>query len=189
MAREPMLQPLPADEWDAETRALVGAESPGGGQVLNVFATLAHHPKLMKRWMVFGTHVLAKSTLPARDRELLILRTGWLCRSPYEWGQHVVIARSCGIGDDEIERIAAGPDAPGWSALDALLLQAVDELHGDQCITAGTYHALAAHYDEQQMLDLVFTVGQYHLVSMALNTFRVQRDDGVSGVIMPERDT
>src|SRR5262249_26102945 len=77
---EPRLAPKPRDEWDDETRALIGDNS------LNIFATLAHHPKLMKRWMVFGSHVLAKNTLPARDRELLILRTGWNCGSPYEWG-------------------------------------------------------------------------------------------------------
>src|SRR5215813_10852378 len=92
------------------------------GKPLNIFATLAHHPGLMKRWLVFGTHVLAKSTLPARDRELAILRIGWLCRAEYEWGQHVQIARGVGIADDEIERVAAGPDAPGWSAGEAALL-------------------------------------------------------------------
>jgi 4-carboxymuconolactone decarboxylase len=178
----PRLAPLPSAEWDDETRALIG-DNP-----LNIFATLAHHPKLMKRWMVFGNHVLAKSTLPARERELLILRTGWNCRAPYEWGQHVAIGRAAGISDEEIERIAAGPDAPGWDPFDATLLRAADELHGDDMIGDATYAALAARYDAQQLLDVVFTVGQYHLVSMALNTLRVQRDDGVTGVPMPERD-
>ncbi|HEX5097096.1 MAG TPA: carboxymuconolactone decarboxylase family protein, partial [Acidimicrobiia bacterium] len=81
---EPRLQPLSSDAIDPELPAAFG------GKVLNIFGTLAYHPKLMKRWLVFGNHVLAKSTLPARDREILILRTGWKCRSPYEWGQHVV---------------------------------------------------------------------------------------------------
>ena len=78
---EPRLEPLARDEWDDETRALLGDD-----RTINIFATLAHHPKLMKRWLVFGNHVLAKSTLPPRDRELLILRTGWNCRASYEWG-------------------------------------------------------------------------------------------------------
>jgi 4-carboxymuconolactone decarboxylase len=179
---EPRLQPLPRDEWDDETRALLG-EHP-----INVFGTLAHHPKLMKRWMVFGNHVLAKSTLDARDRELLILRTGWNCRSPYEWGQHVAIARAVGVGDDEITRVADGPDANGWSVADATLLRAADELHEEQTLSDATYAALAARYDAQGLIDIVFTVGQYHLVSMALNTFRVERDDGVSGVPVPARE-
>jgi alkylhydroperoxidase family enzyme len=179
---EPRISPLPHAEWDAEVQSLVGNAN------LNIFGTLAHHPKLMKRWLVFGNHVLAKSTLSARDRELLILRTGWNCRAPYEWGQHVAIGRTVGITDEEVARIADGPDAPGWAANEATLLRAADELHGEQTMTDATYDALAAVYDEQQLLDIVFTVGQYHLVSMALNTFRVQRDDGVSGVPMPTRD-
>ncbi|MGO9876284.1 MAG: carboxymuconolactone decarboxylase family protein [Acidimicrobiia bacterium] len=179
---DPRVAPLPSAEWDDETRILLGDRS------LNIFATLAHHPKLMKRWMVFGNHVLAKSTLSARERELLILRTGWNCRAPYEWGQHVAIARGVGITDDEIERIASGPDEPGWDRFDACLLRAADELHDDQSLTDVTYAALAERYDEQQLLDVVFTVGQYHLVSMALNSMRVQRDDGVTGVPFPERD-
>jgi 4-carboxymuconolactone decarboxylase len=175
------MQPRPAAELDDETRALVGERS------LNIFGTLAHHPKLLKRWMVFGNHVLAKSTLPARDRELLILRTGWNCRAPYEWGQHVAIARVVGITDAEVERVAAGPDAPGWDPFEAALMRAADELHTDQSLSDATYAALAERYDEQRLLDLVFTVGQYHLVSMALNSLRVQRDDGVTGVPFPER--
>ena len=179
---EPRLQPLPREEWDDETRALLG------DRTLNVFATFAHHPKLMKRWLVFGNHVLAKSTLPARDRELLVLRTGWNCRAPYEWGQHVAIARGIGISDDEIARVAEGPDADGWSAADAALLRAADELHNEQTVSDSTYAALASRYDAPGLLDLVFTVGQYHLVSMALNAFRVERDDDVTGVPIPARE-
>jgi alkylhydroperoxidase family enzyme len=182
MNMSPRLDPKPIAEWDDETRGIIGESS------LNIFATLAHHPKLMKRWMVFGNHVLAKNTVPARERELLILRTGWNCRAPYEWGQHVVIGRAAGISDEEIERIAAGPDAPGWDPFDAALLRAADELHGDDSLTDETYAALAARYDAQQLLDVVFTVGQYHLVSMALNAFRVERDDDATGVPMPARD-
>ncbi len=179
---EPRLQPLPREEWDDETRALLG------DRTLKIFATFAHHPKLMKRWLVFGNHVLAKSTLRGRDRELLILRTGWNCRAPYEWGQHVAIARGVGISDDEIARVAVGPDADGWSEADAALLRAADELHNEQTFSDSTYAALASRYDAQALLDLVFTVGQYHLVSMALNAFRVERDDDVTGVPIPARE-
>jgi alkylhydroperoxidase family enzyme len=171
---------LSPDQWDEETRVLLGDRS------LNIFSTLAHHPKLMKRWLVFGNHVLAKSSLADRDRELLILRTGWNCQAPYEWGQHVAIGRVAGITDDEITRLTKGADEPGWADREAALLRAADQLHAEQMVDDVTYAALAEHYDEQQLLDIVFTVGQYHLVSMALNTFRVQRDDGVTGVPLPE---
>ncbi len=170
---KPRLEPLPLEEIDADTR-----ERFGGGPMLNIFRTLAHHPKLLKRWLVFGNHVLAKSTLAPRERELAILRVGWLCRAEYEWGQHVLIARAEGVSDDEVARIAAGPDAAGWSERERALLRAVDELHADACIADATWADLADHYDTQQVLDLIFTVGQYTLVSMALNSLGVRPEPG-----------
>jgi alkylhydroperoxidase family enzyme len=155
---------------------------------LNIFGTMVRHPKLLKRWLVFGNHVLAKNTLPARERELLILRTGWNCRAPYEWGQHVVIGRAAGLTDEEITRVAHAPDSAEWTAHERLLLRAADELHETQSLTDATYGELAAEFNEQQLLDIVFTVGQYHLVSMALNAFGVERDDGVTGLPIPARD-
>jgi alkylhydroperoxidase family enzyme len=151
------------------------------GRVLNIYRTLVAHPKLLKRWGVFGTHVLYKSTLPARERELLILRTGWLCQSEYEWGQHVIIGKGTGLTDEEIERVKVGPDAREWSPFDAALLRAADELHNDSFISDDTWEALSDRYDTPQIIDLIFAVGQYHIVSMALNSLGVQLDAGVKG--------
>jgi alkylhydroperoxidase family enzyme len=180
---KPRIAPLADAEMDPEIRELLGVASQGvgAGRVLNIFRTLAHHPKLLKRWLVFGSHVLAKSTLPARERELAILRVGWKCRSEYEWGQHVAIGRASGLSDDEIRRIAAGPDAPGWSELDAWILRGCDELVGDHFLADATWAGLSAHWSTEQLVDFVFAVGQYVLVSMALNSFGVQLDAGVEG--------
>jgi 4-carboxymuconolactone decarboxylase len=182
---KPRVEPLELEQADPETReqlAKLAGGGLGGGRLLNIFGTLAHHPELMRRWLVFGNHVLGKSTLPARERELAILRVGYLCKSEYEWGQHVLIARRCGISDAEIARVAAGPDAPGWSAADAAVIRAADELHADQMITDATWADLARTFRRQQLMDLVFAIGQYHLVAMALNSFGVQRDPGVPGL-------
>lgn len=172
----PRLAPTTAADWDEETAALVTG---AGG--LNLFATLAHHPKLLKRWLVFGGHVLMKSTLPARERELLILRTGWRCGSDYEFGQHTVIGRQCGLSDDEIRRLTGAADDPAWSADDAVLVRAADELVDDHCLSDETWAALTARWSTEQVIDLVFAVGQYTLVSMALRSFGVERDPGVPG--------
>ena len=176
----PRIEPVPESEWSDEVREVL-PRGAGAGRVANVFTTFARHPKLLKRWLVFGNHVLAKSTLSAREREIAILRIGWLCRCEYEWGQHVVIGRRAGLGDDEIRRIAEGPSAPGWDPFDVTLLTAVDELHADSMITDRTWSALSARYDTKQLLDLIFAVGQYTLVSMALNTLGVALDDGIEG--------
>jgi len=173
----PRLAPLAPDEMDPELRL--------GDTPLNIFRTLAHHPKLLKRWLVFGNHLLAKSTLPPREREIAILRVGWLCRAGYEWGQHVKIGLDAGLSEDEIDRITRGPEAEGWSDAERALLSATDELHQDSFVSDDTWTALAKHLETQQLLDLIFTVGQYHMVSMALNTLGVQLEAGVAG--LPER--
>jgi len=164
---------------DDESRELLRGIAVGPAN--NIFRTFVNHPKLLKRWLVFGNHVLFKSTLPARDREILILRTGWRCRAEYEWGQHVLIGKAIGLSDEEIIRIADGPDAPGWDPFDAALLRAADELHDDQILSEATWKALSERYSAQQLMDAVFAVGQYTLVSMALNSFGVQLDPGVQG--------
>jgi alkylhydroperoxidase family enzyme len=169
---------LQTAQWDATAKEIMGRVD---GEPLNIFKTLANHSGLMKRWMVFANHILGKSTLPVRERELIILRIGYLCRSGYEWGQHVLIARRAKMTDDEIRRIQAGADAKGWSEADRLLLKATDELHADAHVSDATWHGLAKHFNTQQLMDIVFTIGQYNLVSMALNSFGVQADPGLPG--------
>jgi alkylhydroperoxidase family enzyme len=185
---EPLLPPKPRDEWDDRTRELVEVMPSATGEPLNIFATLAHHPLLLRRWLTFGGHVLGTNTMPPRERELVILRVGWLCGSQYEWGQHVVIARREGLTDDEIAAVAEGPDSSRWEELETLLLRATDELHQWAVVSERTWRRLADHYTEQQMLDLVFTVGQYRLVSMVLSSCRVERDDGVDESTVPFPD-
>ena len=117
---------------------------------------------------------MRETSLPPRHRELLILRTGWNCQSEYEFAQHARYGRSVGLSDEEIRRVAAGPEDEGWDPFDASLLRAADELHGDAFISDATWDALAERYSVQQLMDAVFTVGAYHIVSMALNSFGVQ---------------
>jgi 4-carboxymuconolactone decarboxylase len=173
---KPRLAPLDLDKLDSDVRARFGT-----GKILNIFRTLAHHPKLMTRWLVFGNHILAKNTLSARDRELAILRVGWLCKAEYEWAQHAEIALNSDISPEEIKRVTQGPDAEGWGEREVAVLRAADELVGDAFISDETWTALSAFYGKEQLMDLIFTVGQYNLVSMALNTLGVQLEDGVEG--------
>lgn len=176
----PRIPPIPETAWNDDQKAIFG-NARMGGRVLNIFKTLANHPPLGKRWLVFANHILGKSTLSVRDREILILRIGWLCRAGYEWGQHVVIGKEAGMTDADMERIKQGAEAPGWTRAEALLIKATDELHADAFVTDATWTALTEFYDTQQMMDIVFTVGQYNLVSMALNSFGVQLDEGIKG--------
>ncbi|HTR83674.1 MAG TPA: carboxymuconolactone decarboxylase family protein [Reyranella sp.] len=147
------------------------------GRVFNIFKVLAHHPKLVKRWTPFAGHILAKQTLPFRDRELLILRIGWLNQAEYEFAQHELIAKRGGLTEADIERIKQGPKAPGWTAHEAALMQAADDLHENSVVSEETWAVLAKTYSTEQLMDAVFTVGQYNMVSWALNSFGVPLDD------------
>jgi len=178
----PRVPALAPGEWGPEAEEVLGPlRGAMGGRALNIFGTLAHHPELLRRWLVFANHVLGKSTLPARERELAILRVGWLCSAEYEWGQHVLVARQVGIDAAEIARVAKGPDAPGWTPREAAVLRAADELWREARVGDATWVELSRHFDVPQLLDLVFAIGQYTLVSMALNTLGVERDPGVPG--------
>ncbi len=178
----PRIPPLEDSDWSDDAREVLGPMAERSQRpLLNIFRTLGHHPKLLKRWLVFGNHVLAHSTLPPRERELVILRIGWLCRAEYEFAQHRAIALASGVSEEEVARVCDGPEAAGWSPLEAALLRATDELHADAFVSDATWKELEAHLDRLQVMDLVFTVGQYNLVSMALNSFGVQLEPGAEG--------
>lgn len=174
---KPRIAPLSDDQLSPEQSEALEAFRPG--PVLNIFRTLAHAPKALTRFNAWGGYVLSRrNDLSARDREIVILRTGYLCKSGYEWRQHVRIGLREGLTEDEIARIKLGAAAPGWSAADAALIRASDELHADQFITDQTWADLRRHYSEKQAMDVVFTAAQYTQVSMFLNTFGVQLDEG-----------
>jgi alkylhydroperoxidase family enzyme len=128
--------------------------------------------------MVNLGRALRAGGIPDRDREILILRTGWNCGSRYELAQHRRIALEIGMDEVDLRRIRSGPDAPGWEPFDAALCRAADELHRTHDISDVTWAVLAERYDEQQLIQATLVVGYYHLVSFALNTLRVPLEDG-----------
>ncbi len=178
---EPRLAPLAESQWSEKQSELLTPYKRSDGKILNVMTTIGRHPELLERFMPFAMYVLQEQTLPARDREMLILRIGWLCQAKYEFGHHTLSGKQVGLTDEEILRITRGPDDLGWSDFDAALIRAADELYHDAIISDATWNALSQRYEKKQLMDVVFTVGQYNLVSWALNSFGVQLDDGVPG--------
>jgi len=180
----PRIEPVDLDRLDTDQRAALepflasDGGKVGGGKILNIFRTLAHAPKALTAFLGWGNYILSKrNALSPRDRELVILRTGYNCRSGYEWTQHKRIGLDCGLTEDEIARIKTGPDAEGWNDLDRAMLRATDDLTGNHFVTDASWAALAPLGDKGRM-DLVMTVGQYTQVSMILNSFGIQVEDG-----------
>jgi AhpD family alkylhydroperoxidase len=164
------LPPLPYAEWDTDALSVIapGRKLPPS----NVLGLLARHPALARAFLTFNAHLLTESTLPARTRELAILRVAWRRSCRYEWAQHVLIARRAGVTDEEVAEIRAGAAT--------LINKAVDELDERSGLSDETYRELAADLDERQLMDLVFTIGTYGLLAMAFNAFGVELDPGLA---------
>jgi 4-carboxymuconolactone decarboxylase len=174
---KPRIAPLDPGALDA-AQAEVLAPFKDRGPVLNIFATMARAPDALKAFLSWGTYILSRrNALSPRQRELAILRTGFLCGSGYEWTQHHRIGLESDLTAAEIETIKAGAEGGNWTPLERAILRACDQLVGDHFVADATWTALEELGDKGRM-DLVFTVGQYTQVSMLLNSFGVQLEDG-----------
>ena len=170
----PRLMPLAAVERDATARAVV--ERFAGLGMHNAVATYARYPELAMAMLPYTEFLLTKSALPARHRELLWLRTAWLARSDYVWAQRAPAARREGLSDADLLRIALGPDSPGWEPFEAALLRAADELRVDALISDATWTVLAARYDESQLIDVAFGVGELTMHADFANTLGIEAE-------------
>jgi alkylhydroperoxidase family enzyme len=182
----PRIPPVEPENWTEEQSQALGmdikdlqASIGSPDKVFNIVKTLIRYPALFKAWLGFANHVLFNSSLSPRDREIVIMRIGWLCQSGYEFGQHILIGREAGLNDGEIKAIAEGDAAANWSEAERALIKATDELHADAFISNATFAELQGHFEEKQIFDVIFAVGQYNMVSMALNSTGVQLDEGI----------
>ena len=176
------LCPLPADQWDDAARHAVSGMLPeerrnpeGAGTLLS---TLVRHPQLTRAYLKYSTYLLYGSTLPPRVREQVILRVAHRRGCTYEWSHHVEMGKKIGLTDADIEAAQTGQSN---DAFDSALMNAVDELDEKSNISDQTWAVLGERLDEQQRMDLVFTIGNYIALAMALNTFGVEVEDDFDG--------
>lgn len=180
----PRVPVLGLDELDDVQRRLVGAISDEFTTVPNLVLTLVRHPELYEAWLPMASKLLLDSAFDRRERELLILRSAVVVGSHYEWGQHVALTHDLFDADD-LARILEGPGAAGWSAREAALLRAVDELRAHAGISEPTWAALAAELDEGQLIELPMLIGQYQMIAFTVNTLGVQPEAG--SMPLPDR--
>ncbi len=168
----------PITELDGELTEILANALTVDGSPLNIFATMGHHPKLLKRFNLLGGYLLNKGLIPAREREIVILRVGWNAQAVYEFGQHTLIGKQTGLTDEEIAAIAGGSHE--WNADDQALIDLADDLCRDDVVSADTWARLG-RWNDAERIELVIVAGFYRLVSGFLNTFGVQLDEGVPG--------
>jgi alkylhydroperoxidase family enzyme len=152
------------------------------GEVTVAYRILLNHPAVVRDLRPIGEFFLRETLLPIRDRELLILRASWLCRSPYEWGEHVAIGKANGVTAQEVEAITVGSTDPIWNPHDRALLCAVEEVREFSMITDETWAALAQTYDDRQLIEIPVLIGQYQATAYWLNCLRIPLRDGNPGL-------
>lgn len=173
------LTPLTESQWDDEQvqRALAQVltadrrNPDGAGSAMTM---LAHHPKLARVFLKFNVELLYRGTLPAKLRELAILRMAHRRGCEYEWVHHITIGKEAGLTDADIEDLQHGA---GRGELHQAVVTAADELDENSRLSPATEATLTQHLDEHQMMELVFTVGCYCMLAMAFNTFGVELDE------------
>jgi 4-carboxymuconolactone decarboxylase len=175
----PRIDPIPRDQADERAEAEFQRIESLGGYVPNMHLTFGSNPDLYAAWLPFAVHVMPNSSLEPRDRQLLILATAFAWRAVYPWSHHVKISQAMGaLSEEEALRVSAGPQHPDWSPKESALLSACLETRREGRIGDATWKVLASAYEKNQLLDVVFTIGQYTLIATALNSLQVELDDG-----------
>lgn len=183
-AATPRIKPLTDAELTDDQKAMLALplDDTDASGALDFFKTLLRHPGLYRRFAPFAGKLLVGGKLPARDREIAILRCAWRCQAPFEWGEHVRLAREAGLSADDIERVTKGPADAGWSQRDRSLLEAVDELQATAHLSDETWSALAETYDERQLIELPFVIGAYQMIAYVQNALQVALPKGSEGL-------
>jgi 4-carboxymuconolactone decarboxylase len=200
----PRVPPLPRERWDDAVEAALRAGVPGevgdrfmstgpdAMRVPNGLTSVMYHPALAGPFLAYNAVLLREQQLTHRQRELIVLRVAWRTRSPYEWVQHVRLARRYTVTDAELEAIGGGADGGHpWEPLEADLLRATDEAMDHYRVSDATWARLAEHLDEAELVEVLYVIGTYTCLAMVFNSLGIELDpelDPTSGPALPARD-
>lgn len=185
--RPPRIGPLDPSEYGPEAREIATKICktfgiPDTADIPEVVATLLRHPHLYQAQVDYVARRMEASVFSRRDLELIILRTSWVCRCGFVWGEHVGYGKNVGLTAQEIEQLTEGPGASGWSERDRAMLLAIDDLHNEAMICDATWDLLAKHLNEKERIELIVTIGAYHEMCFGYNALRARLMPGSLGL-------
>jgi alkylhydroperoxidase family enzyme len=162
--------------WDPAVAEDLGKLMPPGMEPLALFRTVAHNPRVLRRFRRGG--LLDPGSITVAERELMIHRTCARCGSEYEWGVHATIfGRANGLDDARLAATVHGTaDDPAWSARESIIVALADALHETSTVPDELWRRLAAEFTPAQLVELVALAGFYHLVSFVTNAFAIEAE-------------
>lgn len=151
-----------------------------GAPPLLLFRMMAGHTRAWDKFRAGG--LLDPGPLSLRQREIVIDRTCALTRCEYEWGVHVAIfAGPAKLTEAEVRATVQGDAASScWSPAEQALIAAVDALHHRATFSDAEFAALAAHYDEPQILEIMLLCGFYRTVSYLANGLKLPLEENAA---------
>lgn len=170
---------LREEEWTDDVRdvfaILEGEEGRRNGSRYNFMHWFANHPDLARDWLRFNQR-LSGGVLDAKLREIVILRVAHCHGSQYEWGQHLLIGKSVGLGAEHFAAVTRGAEEGPWTEHERLALRATDALLDQHDIDDGLWEELSRAFERKELMELLFLVGSYTLLAWVLNTVRMPEE-------------
>ncbi|ULE33369.1 carboxymuconolactone decarboxylase family protein [Mycobacterium sp. IDR2000157661] len=181
----PLLTPPAAGDWGPDEYAAVGAlfgapaeDVPRAGSgdprdplKFDILGVLVRHPQLAREFLAYNGFLLQRGELSLRLRELVILRLAHARRSAFFWAEHHRVATSGGMDAADIDRLARGNDE--FDGVDAVVLEATDEMLAAARIQPQTWHRLVEHVGTHQAIEVIFVFGTYALLATAMETWQL----------------
>jgi alkylhydroperoxidase family enzyme len=115
--------------------------------------------------------------LPAKLRELAILRTGIVGESRFEYSQHLKVARMVGVPDDKLTAIKSWALSNAFTPVERAVMQVTDEIVGRNLVEDDSFAALKQHLDDAQIMELFYVVGLWRMHGMIVRALHLEFDN------------
>lgn len=179
--KEARIKPVTDEELTDEQTEILETVSEAARDVI-IFRTSLRAPTAMKAILPWSNYLGSKKTcsLPWRQRELIVLRSSFMCTSGYEWSHHTYLGERAGLEKIEIAALRNAVEEHVWDDEDQALIDMCDELATINHVRDDTWNKVAKFYDQKQLMDAVYTSSYYQMVSKYTNAFGMQIDKGLT---------
>jgi AhpD family alkylhydroperoxidase len=180
-SRVPLVRPGTIPELADVERSIVRER----GAISPLYQALLNSAPIASGWEKFLTAVRKGTTVPPALRELAILRIAVLNRAPFEFDEHVSLARQAGVSDAKMEAVkhwraddgTRAEAADPFTTDERLVLELADAMTRDIEVSDALMARIAARFDPRGVLEVVATVAAYNMVSRVLVALRIQRQE------------